>query len=312
MRFLITAIGSFSADCVINVLKKNNHYVVGCDIYNGDWLAVAKDCDAFYQAPYAILKKEYIHFLIETCHKENIEYIIPLTDLEIDVLNLHRKTFEEQKIMLCMQSEASLDIARNKHKLYEFFKENSIVHVPYSIDLINKSLNFPVPAIAKPVDGRSSEGIIYVYTKEELSRLEKLEGYILQEVIEGSIFTVDYVRDYNGNDFCIPRKELIRTKNGAGITVKMINDRVLSNTVSSIGNQLNIVGCVNMEFIFNKGKYYLIDINPRFSAGIAFSYCVGYDMITSHVNCFIGKDILPVIIYKEQIITKRYKEEVLL
>jgi carbamoyl-phosphate synthase large subunit len=43
LKILVTAIGSFSADCVISSLKCNGHYVVGCDIYNGMWHAVTKD-----------------------------------------------------------------------------------------------------------------------------------------------------------------------------------------------------------------------------------------------------------------------------
>lgn len=64
-----------------------------------------------------------------------------------------------------------------------------------------------------------------------------------------------------------------------------------------------------MEFIKHDDIFYLIDINPRFSAGVAFSQVIGYNMVINHLNCFMHLDILPSIIYQEQIITKRYKEE---
>ena len=51
MNLLVTAIGSFSADCVINSLRKVGHTVVGCDIYPPEWHAVSKDCNWVYQAP---------------------------------------------------------------------------------------------------------------------------------------------------------------------------------------------------------------------------------------------------------------------
>ena len=66
-----------------------------------------------------------------------------------------------------------------------------------------------------------------------------------------------------------------------------------------------------MEFIKHENKFYLIDINPRFSAGIAFSHLVGYNMVMSHINCFINSDIYPRITFSEQIMTKRYKEEII-
>lgn len=75
-----------------------------------------------------------------------------------------------------------------------------------------------------------------------------------------------------GADFSIPREELLRTKNGAGTTVRIVPDSDLMQMASYIGKKLNVRGCINMEFIRSKDStYYLIDINPRFSAGVAFS-----------------------------------------
>lgn len=313
MRFLVTAIGSFSADCVIKTLKKNGGYVIGCDIYKDIWHAASKNCDVFYQSPYATEEEIYIKFLLDIIEKEKIKYLIPLTDIEIDVINRHRNIFSKTDILLCIQSEKCLQIARNKYNLCKLFQEDKVISIPPTIrseDLSNAEnplLCFPL--IAKPIDGRSSEGLYHIYSKEELAPFHKRNNYIIQKMLKGSVYTVDYVRDGNGNDYSIPREELLRTKNGAGTTVRIFTDKTIQETVSYIGNKLGVIGCINMEFIHSNGIYYLIDINPRFSAGVAFSNNVGYDMVTNHINCFIGKKILPPITYKEQIQVKRYVEE---
>lgn len=312
MHFLVTAIGSFSAACVIHRLKAKGHYVVGCDIYDYFWLADSKECDAFYQAPYATDEDNYIRFLLDASTRENVKYIIPLTDLEIDILNKHRNLFADKGIVLCMQSDTCLSIARNKYNLYLRFVNDNIVNVPKTALVEKVNGQFSIPAIAKPINGRSSEGLHKIYTTQELKFfVDTHSDYVVQEMLEGPVFTVDYVRDSAGNDFSMPREELLRTKNGAGTTVRILNDTVLAQTVSHIGNELDICGCVNMEFISNSGKYYLIDINPRFSAGIAFTYKAGYDIVTSHINCFTGSAILSPVRYKEQIIIKKYVEEIL-
>lgn len=312
MHFLVTAIGSFSAACVIRRLKAEGHYVVGCDIYNYYWLADSKECDAFYQAPYATDEDNYIRFLLYVSTKEEVKYIVPLTDLEIDILNKHRDLFADNGIILCMQSDVCLSVARNKYNLYLRFVDDNIVNVPKTVLVNEANGELSIPAIAKPVNGRSSEGLYKIYTAQELRFfIETHSDYVIQEMIEGSVFTVDYVRDSAGNDFSMPREELLRTKNGAGTTVRILNDTILTQTASHIGNELGICGCVNMEFIFDSGKYYLIDINPRFSAGIAFTYKAGYDIVASHINCFIDVAILPPVQYKEQIIIKKYVEEIL-
>lgn len=312
-HILVTAIGSFSADCVISSLHNAGHYVVGCDIYPSEWHAVSKDCDAVYRAPFATREEEYLGFLIDLSERHGIEYVFPLTDLEIDVLNRNRNLFVSHGIILCMPSEATLAIARDKYQLYKTFEKDS--RIPSIVTYLAGKDEIPenlLPAVAKPYNGRSSEGLQRITTLQELQEFAHRDGYILQEQKEGPVFTVDYVRcARTGHDFSIPREELLRTKNGAGTTVRIVNDNRLSEMVSHIGEVIGVNGCVNMEFIRSDGEYYLIDINPRFSAGVAFSQVAGYDMVLSHLNCHEGKDIEPPVSYKEQIVTKRYKEEIL-
>lgn len=309
MRILITAIGSMSAECAIKQLVAAGHYIVGCDIYPREWHYETKLCNEFVRSPLAVQEDKYIQFLIDTCTKFDLEYIIPLTDLEIDVINLQREKFEVAGLILCMQASEVINVVRNKFRLSMTFAEDDNVPSVRTCLLSELPNDFVYPCIAKPYNGRSSEGLLINATREQILAIENKDIYIIQEQLSGSVFTVDYCRSAKTRvDCAVPRQELLRTKNGAGLTVQTISDESLINLVSYIGNKLNINGCVNMEFILNDGMYYLIDINPRFSAGVAFSYLSGYDMITNHVNCFCGKDIAPQISINEQIIIKKYEE----
>lgn len=310
MNILVTAIGSMSADCVIRTLKKSGDIVVGCDIYSNEWLLEAKLCDKFYQAPLALDKERYIRFLIQVCMENEITHLIPLTDIEIDVINESRVVFENKHITLCMPSQQVIAIVRNKYRLYNEFKNDvnvpSVKTFPVGSPDIS-TLSFP--CIAKPFNGRSSEGLKYLSTSAELSCIKDKAKYIVQEYKSGSVFTVDYIRcEYTQQDFSVVREELLRTKNGAGLTVKIGDEVLLNKLVSYIGRKLQINGCVNMEFIKNDTVFYLIDINPRFSAGIAFTVLAGYDMITNHLNCFNDKKIDSPVSVKKNIVTKTYKE----
>lgn len=311
MNILITAIGSFSTDCVVSSLKREGHKVVGCDIYPSEWHPVSKDCDAVYQVPFATIEKEYIEALFNICKDQQIDLIFPLTDLEIDVLNKYRQEFEHKNVQLCIQSEFCLSIARNKYEMAKFFADDSEVRTPKTV-MASDALDVCMfPAIAKPYNGRSSEGLLRLTTIDEVQHIQNRERYIIQEMLPGNVYTVDFVRDRYGNDFAVPREELLRTKNGAGTTVRVIPDKKLHDMASYIGAKLDIVGCVNMEFINNNGNYYLIDINPRFSAGVAFSNSIGYDMVLNHLRACLNKTIEKSVSYQEQLIAKRYKEEVL-
>lgn len=309
MRFLITAIGSMSAECAIKQLKNDGHFVVGCDIYPGEWHYESKLCDAFVLAPFATMVKEYIDFLLSVCSEYQLKYVIPLTDLEIDILNKKRSLFTDAGIVLCMQSMEVLDIARDKNVLYTTFLKDKAVPSVRTCLLKDMPKDFPFPCIAKPFNGRSSEGLIRNATIGQVLAIEDKDLYILQEQLVGNVYTVDYVRSsISGKDAAVPRQELLRTKNGAGLTIQTSSDTTLIQLVSHIGKVLNINGCVNMEFIKSNGKYYLIDVNPRFSAGVAFSVISGYNMILNHIRCFTGVDIDDPIKVDERIIIKKYEE----
>ena len=94
------------------------------------------------------------------------------------------------------------------------------------------------------------------------------------------------------------------------MTVEIFHSHLIEKITSNIGKELDINGCVNMEFIINKDNIFLIDVNPRFSAGIGFSKLAGYNFIESHINCFIGENILPRIKYNN-IIAEKIMTEVI-
>ena len=52
-RILITAIGSMSTECVIRQLRKQDVFIVGCDIYPAEWHYESMLCDVVYKAPLA-------------------------------------------------------------------------------------------------------------------------------------------------------------------------------------------------------------------------------------------------------------------
>jgi carbamoyl-phosphate synthase large subunit len=310
MRVLVTAIGSMSGASVIGALKSTGCYVVGCDIYPASWHVVSNECDLVLQSPLAIDARNYIDFVITASMANNLEFIVPLTDVEVDVLDRYRDEFYAKNITLCIPPKNAIAIARNKYSHFELFRDDvkvTTIDTYLSSDVRLDSLSLPL--VAKPIKGRSSEGIIRINTQNELNFVAHLENYIVQDFLTGRVVCVDYVRsEESGNDFCIAREEMLRTANGAGTTIRTLKNMHLDEMVSYIGEKLNINGCINLEFIQKDSDFYLIDINPRFSAGVAFSQMVGYDFVTSSLNCFRGLDVLEPIDYPEVIITKKYIE----
>ncbi|WP_414754769.1 ATP-grasp domain-containing protein [Anabaena sp. CCY 9910] len=310
MNIAITAIGSMSAEAVIKSLRKrNSNKIIGFDIYPQEWIVTSKLVDFFYQVPLASDEK-YMETILQICLLHEINFLIALTDPEIDFLSLQIQDFKNNGIILCFPDLPSLEIARDKFIFFNFFKDNNEVLVIPTFDTIDKvDINESKNIIAKPRKGRSSEGIIKSINLQYLQNsICKTEDYIFQPIIQGNYITVDTIRDDFNNKVSIPRRELLRTMNGAGVVVEIFKDENLENIVSIITDSLSIRGCINIEFILYDNQYFLMDINPRFSAGIAFSIIAGYDFVENHLRCFQGIAIDGFIQYKQQIMSKRYAD----
>jgi len=288
---LVTSIGSYSAECTIDSLR--DHFsgaFYGCDIHPAGWHSVSSKFDMVFRSPLVKDEDNYDKFIQNLCSQYDIDMIIPLTDVDVDFFNRRRQRFKDIGVQVTLANETFISVARDKRELNQYIiRQNFDSIKTFTFEELTDA---PYPLIAKPADGRSSEGIHLLDTKKALRPGFDYSHYVFQEIMEGDVCCVDYVRDSISNrSFYLPRIELLRTKHGAGTTVKTIKSKKIGKIVESIGQDLDIHGCINMEFIINGNKLYLMDINPRFSAGIGFSKLAGYDFVKNHVYAFTGTDI---------------------
>lgn len=309
-NILVTAIGSAAGDITIKELHEYGYRVIGTDIYLKEWLANSFCVDCFYQVPRAAEGKAFISALSKICQRENVQYIIPLTDVEVDVLNKSREYFAQQGIRLCMPEKETVSVCRDKRRSAEVIQDVCQVISEITRNNLKSWKEFPV--ICKKIDGRSSCGLYRFYTAKQLFAFleDKGEEYLVQPVIDGDIITADVLRDRE-HQTCVvfAREELLRTANGLGITVRVFHDECLEVLCRSIAERLNILGCVNFEFIRDKkGTYYFMECNPRLSGGVKYSVLSGYHYIVNHVRCFEGKCIDEACAPEEHTIVRKYEE----
>ena len=161
--------------------------------------------------------------------------------------------------------------------------------------------------------GRSSEGLLTLNHEREMSlSILKKQNYIFQPFIRGEIIVVDVLRSLNSKRISyVARQELLRTSNGLGLTVEIVQDEKLAPIIEQFGSIIDFEGCINLEFIKSQSAYFLMDVNPRFSAGIVFSNIAGFNFVENHVLNFLGQKIQHVRSEKIKygtIITRKYIE----
>jgi carbamoyl-phosphate synthase large subunit len=54
-----------------------------------------------------------------------------------------------------------------------------------------------------------------------------------------------------------------------------------------------------------------LEINPRFSAGVEFSYMAGYDFVSGHLDCFAGNPVPAAGVIRQLTIARKYEEYVM-
>jgi len=294
MRILLTALGTNNSSSICKYLRQNSeNYLVGTDIYPKEYVVSSKEVNHFYQVASIYEMHKYFNQLIEIIKKEKIEIVIPIIDEEVLYFAQHLDVFDAIGVTVFVSNKESIQICRDKYQTFELIKK----HLPqiYTITKKNTEEINKFPVFVKPNSGRASIGCQKITDKFELDilRHKGFENYIWQEYLEGDFFTVEFLYDPQTNYFnALVRQELVRNKNGCGVVIQIQQNTFLENIVLQIVRLINFCGIGNCEFIYQNGKYHLIEINPRISAGIDYSIQAGMNFIQQKIDlCTYQKPI---------------------
>lgn len=314
---LVTAIGSMSAECVLRSLTSYKGIrLLGSDLHPADWLVTSSLVQGVYQLPSARHAQEYLDAILKVCRQELVTHLIPLTDLEVDVVSSSRKRFLDLGVVVCLPPSSCVEICRDKLALHDRFVNDDIIQpIPSRVLAQWKELRSDFPLLAKPRNGRSSEGLVKLDSEHAVEYLlwrDQDQRYVVQPFYTGAVHVVDVLRNTStGVVSTVCRKELIRTSNGAGLSVAIHSCPVLSKQAEWLADQLDVQGCICMEFLECSGTYFLMDINPRFSAGVKFSNMAGYDIVLNTLRCFLGEKVDQPVAYPNMIVARGHYEQIM-
>ncbi|MDD3214648.1 MAG: ATP-grasp domain-containing protein [Eubacteriales bacterium] len=305
---LLTAVGSASASAALASYRAAGHRVCGCDIYPREWNVTSCEVDAFDQVPLATDTEAYVSALAAIVKKAKADFLVPLTDVEVDVLCARREEFRALGATVCCPDAPVAALCRDKFLMAKMMGAAEVCTVipTYAPDTLPDSLPFPL--LVKPQRGRSSQGLRVVNRPDELaSALHARTDCIIQPFLTGDVYTVDCARDERGNFVSLTRRERLRTVNGLGTAVEILPDHPLEAVCRRIAEFAGIVGVVNMEFIHSGNEYYFLEVNPRFSGGIGFSVLAGYDFPSAMLRCHSGQPLEAPPAFRSMTLAQRYE-----
>lgn len=289
---------------------------------NGEGLIIGTDmqlsapalsvADAAEQVP-SVDSDGYIDHTLTICRKYNVNVVISLNDLELPVLAKNRELFEDIGVKLVVSSQDVINICFDKYKTAEYVLSLGLNTPKTFIDyeqalsaLNNGELNFPL--VLKPRWGSGSIGIEFVDNLDEmevvynllhkkikesiLSTASQGDDYILiQEKISGLEYGLDIMNDLSGRNMAVSVKQKLSMRAGETDKAVTVDNADIRNIGKTIGSELKHIGNLDCDILERDGKYYVLELNPRFGGGYPFSHEAGVNMPKAIIEWSKGNDV---------------------
>jgi predicted ATP-grasp superfamily ATP-dependent carboligase len=242
---------------------------------------------------------EYVNAISEITEREAVDFIFPMTEQSIHLLNVVREKLPEKTVLACA-SQKTMQAVSDKSGLCRL-AESLDVSIPLTLYLsgegdlptrIGEIDRYPVvvkPSLSKRIEGQGfiSGGVKYASSRAELEQIYATSSVLrypsmIQEKIIGpgtGLFTL-----YNGNKhLALFSHRRLREKPPSG-GVSVVSESVLldEEMVDAADKLLSAVGWDGIAMIEFKrdqrdGKVKLMEINGRFWGSLQLAIACGVD-----------------------------------
>lgn len=258
-------------------------------------IVITADCSEYAPALYEgnryyivprMTEDNYLSKVLDICKKESINIILPLHEDDLALLSVNRDFFESNNIKVLVSCIETIELCRDKYRLFRFFKKNNIptITTADSLDEFRKLKEqglMSCPVFVKPKKGCGSVGAVRVDSYGLLEQLFLANNeLIVQNYVDGEEYGVDaYIDTESQQLVSVFIKKKIRMR--AGETEKAISmkDDVIMDLVKQIVQIIPFMGPIDIDIFKLNGKYYVSEINPRFGGGYPHAYGCGVNFM---------------------------------
>lgn len=287
-----------------------NGLIVGTDMQLTAPALTAADIKEQVPAVYA---PDYINRTLEICRQHKIKALICLNDLELPILAENRNCFEEIGVKVIVSTPEVIDICFDKYLTAQYVESlglntpKTFINYADAIAALDTGeLKFPL--VLKPRWGSGSIGIEFVNNMEELKEtyamlLKKIkktilatasqgEEYILiQEKIDGQEYGLDVMNDLDGKHRAVSVKKKLAMRAGETDKAQTVDNAEIRAIGRTLGANLHHIGNLDVDVFERDGKYYILELNPRFGGGFPFSYEAGVNFPKAIIEWLKGNEI---------------------
>lgn len=250
----------------------------------------------------------FIDKVLALCRQKNIHAVLPLVTRELIPLAQHTQAFELAGARVLVSPAASLEIANDKSRLYEFLQWRGI-EVPGFRIVENiaqfkeavKELGYPQKTVCfKPSISNGSRGFRVIsadmdeahllfnekpnstYTSfTDAVRILSLRAFpqlLVSEYLPGEEYSVDCIARHGEAVLVVPRarKKMI---NGISVEGEFVKDEGITAYCSRIIGELQLHGNIGIQVKrATSGACLIVEINPRVQGTIAAALGAGVNL----------------------------------
>ncbi len=239
--------------------------------------------DVCIEAPFSG-SEGYLDWFIKVIKDHNVDLVIPSFEEDVNFLTNHRKQIELTGAKIVLNNLELVHLCNDK---WVFFEKLNNSNCPYAIpsslssdfDWLNN--NFGLPLLLKPRQGNAGKGIVKVYdrTTFEIHKAEIGKKLMVQPLIgnDNEEYTISAFGDGKGSYFAIMMLNRVLSKWGYTEKAEVFNNASIAVAVKKICEILKPIGPTNFQFRKHKGRFYLLEINPRFSSANSIRTAFGYN-----------------------------------
>ncbi len=207
----------------------------------------------------------YVPALRELCERHGVGVVLPLTDLDIDVLAQARAAGDLPAFV------ADPDVARatfDKLATHDLLVRHGLPSPPTALAPEAESVGFP--AIVKPRYGSGSRGIFEARSPEDVDFLERYSGepVVVQRRLGGEHFSLDCLGDADGRCLNVIPRAMLESRGGELVKGTIPADDELVEIGRRVMDALRVRG-PGMIQLFRDPELGIgiHDINLRFGGG---------------------------------------------
>ncbi len=214
-------------------------------------------------APPPIADPAYVPFLEELCERERVGAILPLTDLDIELLALAR---EQRGLPSLVPSSEVARATYDKYEAHLLLTRLGLPSPPTVLPAADLSaLHYPV--MVKPRRGSGARSIHLARTRAEaeffVSYIE--EPVMVQRAMQGPELSIDCLGDMDGRCLNAIPRTMLESRGGESIKGCVIDDRELIELGARVMDSLRVRGPATIQ-VFRDPELGLAitDVNTRF------------------------------------------------